>query len=1122
MLRKALLILIIATISVQIHAQQSSVLATGKWVKMSFESPGVYKIDFKLLTEMGFSPSQIDPKNLAIYGNQGGMLPQANSAYRPSDLEEIAIWVEGENDNVFNDGDYLLFYVDMVDKLHFDANSKQFNVEKNLYTQDIFYFLTEKESEGKRIQDNPNLGTDYPAYNWHNSLVDHEQDLINLLQSGREWFGENLGAQTSRTFPIDNALLVSGTLKLQLTAIAQSYGTSSLSVRLGEANVGSLEFDAIPNTQYGIKANEQTFKGEVALNGNESSLDLQLDYDKNGASNAIAYLDKFLVDIPTRNTFSQEQLSFRNSESIDNGLSTFQVETDNQNAMVWNITEHGNSLNQSFERAENNITFGDFSSTLQSYVIFDPANLPAPLTYEIQENQDLRSMLNTELLIISHENFLTQAQRIAQFRSVNNGINSTIVTPEEIYNEFSSGRPDVTAIRDYIRHLYANGSLKYVLLFGKGSYDYQNKVTDNSNFVPTYESRNSIHPLLTYSSDDYFGFMEESEGEWAESTAGDHTLEISIGRIPITDINQAKFFVDKWINYQTNPETKGTWRQEVVFVADDGDGNLHSRDADFLAGLVEDDFIDFQVNKLYLDSYFQEQLPNGEKSPDAEQALLEAVNNGSLVINFTGHGAESGWMQERILTFDLMNQWTNPNKLPFLVTATCEFGRNDDPQVFSGAENLLFKEIGGAIGLVTTARPVFSSSNFSLNQAIYAKMFKKENGRYPTLGEIIQYTKNNSLEGSLNRNFILLGDPSMTLAYPNKEVQLTSVNGINIETQLDTLSAFEQVMFTGEIQQQSMIDYQFNGTLYYQLLDKPQPQQTLGNGNPQFNFSEQNHTLFKGSASITNGQFQASFVVPKNIDYQYGKGKIRFYAVSNNQSEDAIGGSKDIIIGGTGTNVTTDLTPPSIELALNDFEAPYQTSYQGNVLLLARLSDESGINISNLGFGQNINLTINDSASYTLNDYFISEKDDFSRGTISFPLNNLAPGANIVNLKAWDNFGNSNTASIEVIIKENSSAITEIKNYPNPLESETHFLIEHTLIGENVDVKIEILTLNGQPVTAFGESFINAERVLSVPWTSVNNQGTQLEKGLYIYNVHIRSNTTEKAGSMRKKLVISY
>ena len=1106
-------------------AQQNSVLADGTWVKMEFDQHGVYKIDRATLSQMGFDINSLDPRNLQIYGRPGGMVPQPNAENPSLLLQELHIYVQGEADGQMGPDDFILFYVDRVDQLRY--NGQTYDMVKNLYSEQVYYFLTLGNSPGQRVASLPQLQTaDAPITNY-DRVISHEEDQVNILGSGREWYGERLDTETPLTLSFDAGNLATNQdIIVSFTGMAQSLQSSSMELALNNLTLGEVNFNAIPDAPYGIKGNERSRQIKISSSDLSigSTLDLTVQYNKNGVSNAVGFINNFTILVPTPLSYTGSAFNFRAQASLDRSIAAFSISNSPANLSVWDVTDPIAPRAQETELTGSTSSFGTLSSTLREYVAFTPDNVAAVENFETLANQNLSGQAIPDLLILTNETLLPQATRLANFREQYDGLTVRVVTVQEVYNEFSAGRQDISAIRNFARYLKEqDDKFKYLLFFGKGSYDYKDRVENNANVVPTYEARNSLHPLLSYSSDDYFGFLDEDEGLWAESGLGDHLLDIGIGRIPATTVEQAATAVDKIIAYQTDPQSLGDWRSRLVFIADDGDRNIHQRDADSLATLVDTTYAAYNVSKLYLDAFEQETRPNGEFSPDAVNALLDAVDRGALIINFTGHGAETGWMQERILTTDLIDEWDNTSKLPLLVTATCEFGRNDDPSIFSGAEKMIFKPDGGALALVTTARPVFSSTNYNLNRALYSSILDSESGEYPRLGDIIQFTKNNSLSGSLNRNFILLGDPSMRLAYPENQIAIRTINTspVNIQ-EPDTIRALQTVRITGVIESNSQTIQSFNGTLDFTLFDKSNRLQTKGTESEVFEYLERNSTLFSGSVTVTDGLFEVEFVVPKNINYQFGSGKMTFYATNDQGSSDALGASIDFIIGGTDEEVLADNDAPLIRPFLNDTSAVSNYVVKQDVDLLLLLEDESGINISKSGIGQDITATLNDSVTFVLNDFYTTETDNFRKGIVRFPIRNLPIGTNTLNIRAWDTHNNASNAQLEfTVTDENSTTITEINAYPNPFNNIMTFAVSHNSAGQSIELVVEIFNQKGEKVRAIYQTNQEADNVESVTWNGTDNTGHSLPVGIYIYNVLLRSENSEIVHSSRHKLIIS-
>uniref|UniRef100_UPI004048CFA7 type IX secretion system sortase PorU n=1 Tax=Roseivirga sp. TaxID=1964215 RepID=UPI004048CFA7 len=418
---------------------------------------------------------------------------------------------------------------------------------------------------------------------------------------------------------------------------------------------------------------------------------------------------------------------------------------------------------------------------------------------------------------------------------------------------------------------------------------------------------------------------------------------------------------------------------------------------------------------------------------------------------------------------------------------------------------------------------VFSSSNYTLNLALYGSILERPNDEFQRLGDIIQYTKNNALNGANNRNFILLADPSMRLSYPKNEIKITKINDKAANNEVDTLQALQRVIVEGAIVNAQQTVSSFNGELDFSLFDKRSSRQTLGTESAPFDYLERDSQLFNGKASITNGLFKIEFVVPKNINYQFGAGKMSMYAFKTDNIQDAMGAKIDFILGGTSKTTINDTQPPNIDAFINDTTNVSKIVVKRDAALLLKVFDESGINISESGIGQNLSATLNDSITYNLNGFYQAVKDDFRKGVVHFPMRGLPLGTNTLEIKAWDNFNNLATSSIEFeVTSENSTLITEINSYPNPLINNTTFSVSHNSAGEALEIVIEIINSKGEKVISLVSEIENSTNNQLIAWDGTDKYGSKLGKGIYIYNVFLRSINSGKTHVKRQKLIISY
>ena len=1111
---------------------QSSVLEKGDWYKFQIDKHGVYKITYNQLKDIGINPDAIDPKKIAIYGNGAGMLPQKNSAERPIDLVENRILVEGEDDGKFNSDDYIIFYAEGPDA--FSYSSEGLAYTRNIYSSHNYYYLTIKSENGKRLITAENEGNNFSKITEFDDFIYYKEEKTNLLSSGRDWYKQIRSENFNYDIP---GLKTTAPAYLTSAVMVQSFAESSFTISANGTEIGKQTVPPVPNfltpstgnpNRYAVKGNEDYSTYTIAAsNINGSSLNIKYQYNENSSGRVQGYLKEFYIQFKRALALNEKSVLFRSISSTENTSNTFEISGCSEQTLILNVSSPYNASNQKYSLNNGKAIFGSTNNMIEEYVVFNPANLDAPNFVSQVENQNLHALSTPDFLIITHSDFENQAMRLAAHRSSQDKLSTTVVELDKIYNEFSSGKQDVSAIRDFIKHLYdRNQSLKYVLLLGKGTYDYKDINERNVNFVPVYESRNSLHPLQTYCSDDFYGFLEDDEGEWAEVAGGNHSMEVGIGRIPATTPEEAEKVIDKIINYSSN-KTLGTWRNKVAFVADDGDNNLHVRQSNDLATFMDTTYSKFNYVKVFLDSYQQNSSQTERNSPDMIKAIDETVKSGVLIMNYTGHGGTNSWAQENILYNPQIESWNNKNKLPLFVTATCEFGRHDDlSAIKSGGETILLTEGKGGIASISTCRPVYASSNFELNKAFYSAVFEKRDGEYLRLGDIIRLTKNESADEAVdankigNRNFVLLGDPSLKLNYPQKDIMITSINGTDV---IDTLNALEKVNISGSVLNETgQEDVEFSGNVFINVHDKEATLTTLGNESSPFNYKSRENAIFQGQSTAAEGRFTAEFIVPKSISYQLETGKISLYAVSDSNAKDAGGGDLDIIVGGSADVITTDTDGPEIELYFGDSTYTSDLAVNTNTLLLVKLSDESGINVSGYNAENSITATLDGGNAIILNKYYMASPNTYQTGWLSYPMINLTPGKHTLTLKAWDTYNNSNHKTIDFTVNEEGTLILKaLKNSPNPFQTFTTFSFEHNRVGEDLKVELEILNRQGQGII---KQFFNISdapgNVTLYRWDGNNTFGEKILEGLYIYKLTVRSLLDGAKNHTYQKLIL--
>jgi hypothetical protein len=1093
-----------------------SVLATGEWYKISVTQTGIHQITYSDLQNMGINPSSIDPRQIRLYGNGGGMLSESLTDYRHDDLAENSIFVAGESDGRFDQQDFILFYGESPHKWKYQPFSQAFNHEQNIYSDSTYYFLTTDLGSGKRVSGLPSTTEPPNAYvTKFTDYASHERDLLNLVNTGRVWYGEVFDVSTTYDFNYSFPDIdVTSPAYFRAYVAAKSTVATSFKFFSGNDQVMSANISGIPGSSDTFA---RAYIGSEWFTPSSKDINIKITYQKN-ISSSLGWLNYFEINVIRNLIFSGGQMSFRDPASIAPGtIAEFTLGNASQNVQVWNVTDPTNARRVGTVQSGSSQVFRLPHDTLSEFISFDGSSyLPVAFVKKVA-NQNLHGAGPREMIIITNSLFRVQADRLAAFHEAKDGLSVLVTDIGQVYNEFSSGAQDITAIRDFMKMLYDSApegeEPKYLLLFGDASFDYKDVKEKNSNLAPTWEDDESLTIIFSIATDDYFGFLDGP---------GDNLLDIGIGRFPVQTIEQATVAVDKVIHYATNSSiVMKDWRNYLCFVADDEDDNMHLNQAEVMATFVDTNYGVYNVDKIYVDAFPQISTPGGQRAPEVNKAINNRIDKGCLIMNYTGHGGEVGWGHERFLENSDINSWTNYDRMPIIITATCEFSRYDDPDRVSAGEYAYLNPKGGAIALFTTARATFGGSNFNLNTALFDIMFETNGDGFYCFGDLIRLAKNQGGVVDNDKKFILIGDPALHLAYPQHEVVTTRINGEDISSMPDTLQALSKITVEGEVLLAAKGSGGFNGTLYPIVFDKPSRITTLQTdptSRPN-TFELQNNILYKGKAQVTDGKFSFTFIVPKDIAYQYGFGKISYYA--SNDEEDAHGFYRNILVGGFNQSVEPDDTGPAVELYMNDEFFLFGGITDENPHMLAFVSDYSGINTVGSGIGHDIVAVLdgNTEKPIILNDSYEADLDSYTSGTIRYPFHNLEEGLHTLSLKVWDVFNNSTEAYLEfLVIKSEKFIVDALNNYPNPFTEGTSFVFSHNQAEGKLDVSLSIFNLNGQIVKTFETSIIPAGyRSEPIYWDGRDDSGYPLSKGMYIYRIHVRNEagqTESKAGKL--------
>jgi hypothetical protein len=1098
----------------------SSVLKTGKWVKIIIDKSGVYKITFDQLRALGIE----NPESTRIFGNGGKMLPVNNNELCTDDLIENKVLFQ--NNAVY-------FYGEGPIKWEYDMGRGFFTHQKHLYSNYSWYFISsDYNSSFNQLMALEEQSQNAENYNI-NTFIDyafHEVDKSNLIHSGKLWCGEEFDLTTEYEFNFSFQNIVpNSNVKLKSSLLTRSPLPSSFTIELNNQSLNS-NFSAVNYNYTSTYANQnvEIFQGNSI---NSSNVNVRLRYNKSSASSQ-AWLDYLTLNVQRNLIIGTNQLQFRNTESVGIGnTSLFTIGQATSQLQVWDITNRQKPRRINASLNGTDLSFRVNTDTLREFVAFTESMVYTPILsgdeVGLVQNQNLHGIEHVDMVIVCHPKFYEHAIALKQIHEENDNLSVVVITNQQLYNEFSSGMPDIGALRNFMRMLYKRATNqadmpKYLCLFGDGSFDNLSGSGVNSNFILTYQSENSLNPTQSFVTDDFYGLLDDDEG------GHEGLLDIGIGRLPVKTTAEASDAINKIRNY-INISSYGNWRNNICFIADDEDYNTHISQADELSKYVKSYYPEFNIEKVYLDAFVQHSTASGQRYPDANIKINNLISRGLLLLNYTGHGNERQLAEEVILSVDQINKFDNLNKLAVFMTATCEFSRFDNYNRTTAGELAFLNPKGVAVALYTTTRLVYASPNFELNQNFYKYIFENDisTGRQYSLGDVMMLTKNASGSGINKRNFTLLGDPALKLSYGQLKISTTMINDSLVNGTADTIKAYQKVTIKGEVQDGAGTRLSgYNGIVFPIVFDKKQDVKTLDNdGQGSFNYSVINSPVFKGKASINNGEFQFTFIVPKDIRYNVDTGKISYYSSNYKLLEDAKGSFANFFIGGVSNNNSTDKIGPEVKIYLNDEKFVNGGITNKNPKLLVYLSDSSGINTSGNGIGHDIVASIdnNNDLKFIVNDYYESDKDDYKNGKINFNLPELSEGEHKLKLKAWDVFNNSSEDSLFFVVAESEKLqISHVLNYPNPFSTNTLFFFEHNRPNEPLDVLIQIYSASGKVIKTIQSQVISGGfRIDGIQWDGRDDYGNKPGRGVYFYKLSVKTIQGEKTNKTEKLLILN-
>ena len=1132
----------------------NSVLASGEWFKFEVEQTGVHRLDRRFLEELGMNLNGVDPRRLQVYGMGGKSLPLVNSENTIFDLQQTAIQVVGEEDGSFDSGDFILFYGESS-LGYVEENDSNINP----YSDDSFYYVTIGSSNGIRVQPmiepsgNPTLSiTTFDDYQFF------EEDDFSPAKVGRRWFGNRFDIENEQSFEFNFPNIVSGTpMAVRVKVAAASEVSTSMALSINGVALNPLQFAAISDpTLLSTRAFDNSEVGGVEILASGETITFDLAYNNSGNPASIGYLDYISVEAQRQLVGSGEQFAFRNNQTATtSGVGEYQLSNAGAYSQIWDVTNPAAISSLSTESA-GSISFKAALGDVREYVAVSPNDFftPAKIAQSRVPNQDLKgtvfrtngSFQDIDYLIITPSFLLQPALRLANHRRNVSGLNIKVITTESIYEEFSAGKQDIAAIRNFVRYVYDNASspanrVKYLCMFGDTSVDYKNRLSENNNIVPTFHTLHSRSTFRSYMTDDFFGSMDPNEGLFLFSDSPEK-LDIAVGRILADNVAQANAMVRKIEVYESK-ESFGNWRNNIVLFSDDVDEFWEYRaiqvSLDSIGDRIAEEKPFINVKKIHSDAFEQTSSAGGNRYPEVNEAIIDAMDVGAIVVNFFGHGGEDGLADEFIVTQEEVRNLDN-ERLTCYVTVTCEFTKFDNPQRITGGELMFWNERGGAVNMITTTRSIGVSLGVRFNENLASELFGFGLNVPNPPAEAVRRSK--ILESSANRRVIFyIGDPSLRLAFPRPNIRLTTLNGVPIEQATDTLKALSKVRIGGEVTDVAgnlLSDY--NGILETKLFDKNVLRSTLGNDRVRDNnqdvdqdgdfnnillldFIALGEGLFNGKATVSNGTFEFEFVVPRDIQIPVGNARVNFYSKRNGVLEDQNGFNKDLIVGGLNENAPEDTQGPDIRLFLNDESFVSGGITNDSPILIANLADENGINTAS-GIGHDLIAILDgDEANpFILNEYYQANVDDFTTGKATFSLRDIEEGLHTLTVRAWDVYNNSSTAEIQFLVAgDDELEITRVLNYPNPFVNYTEFWFNHNRPFEPLEVQVQVFTVSGKVVWTRNQ-IVNTDGFLSrdIVWDGLDDFGDKIGKGTYVYKLTVKSTLTNKRVEKFEKLVI--
>jgi len=1138
------------------QAISNSILSNGAWFRFKVEETGVYRLSRGFLEDLGLDVSGSNPRNIQIYGHGGKPLPLYNGVPVSFDPPEVAIQVVGEEDGQFDGSDYILFYG--IGPYGYDLEN---DTHINPYSEEAYYFITVGEGPGLRVQPlTQPSGNATVSIDAFNDYAYQESDEFSPAKVGRRWVGNrfDINGEQSYEFAFENAVS-NLPMKVTVKAAATAEVATSMSISVNGTSLNPLSFGVINDPV--LMSYSET---EVEIPSSSQTVTVDLTYNNGGNPTSVGYLDFIQINAFRSLTGTGNQISFRNEDTAtQNGIGQYVFTNASDYSAIWDITNPAQVGAIGNPDGEQTISFKANLGSLREYVAVHDSDFlqPSRAQSDRLNNQNLKGSIfdgtsgsfeDIDYLIITAPFLLQPALRLAAHHQAINGLNVKVVTTDLIYNEFSSGQVDISAIRNFVRYIYQNASspdrrLKYLCMFGDTSIDFKDRLSNNNNIVPTFHTLTSTSTFSSFMSDDFFGNLDPDEGTIGSGSldidgitilADQDRLDLAVGRILADDVLLANRMVDKVIDY-ADKASYGNWRNSFLLISDDVDAvfeyNTLEVTLDEIGDLITAEKPYINVKKIHSDAFQQEASAGGDRYPEVNEAINNGMEVGALIVNYFGHGGEDGLAKEFIYTKGMAEDFKNDRRYPCFITVTCEFTKFDNPQRITAGELTYWNYEGGAASLITTTRSISISLGVQFNEVLAEELFGFNQVVPEAPAEALRVSKN-QISDRNRRVLFYIGDPAMHLAFPKQQVVLTSVNGDPVNSNTPVLKALDRVTLGGEVRDEAgNLLSGYSGIVEVKLYDKEVERSTLGNDGIRdapiseggelliLDFVTLGEILFNGQATAVNGKFEVEFVLPRDTRIPVGNGKVSLYGNRNSVLEDQTGFNLDVRIGGLNETAPADNIGPEVQLFINDESFITGGITNDSPVLIVKLEDENGINTaSGIGHDMVALLDGDETKPFVLNEYYQADVDDYTKGIARFKFRNLEEGLHTLSLKAWDVYNNSTTTEIQfVVYGDDVLEIRRVLNYPNPFVDYTEFWFQHNRPNEVLDVQVQVFTVTGKVVRTINQTVVSEGSLSrSITWDGRDDFGDKIGKGVYVYKLTVQSSLADQRVEKYEKLVI--